>query len=180
MQFSKVESILPKIKPKLVQYQYIMRALHSVNTATDLDFQHRYNGFYRVQRRKPEFYAVYYGLLEKYKNQTVSFSDILQEIYNNTGRMEASFSSKMLSVIDPHYPVWDKYVLENLGMKAPYTYDKNRMKKILHIYQGIIDWYDYFLKTDEAISVIEKFDRYYPDSGITSLKKIDFIIWQTR
>lgn len=76
MQFSKVESILPKIKPKLVQYQYIMRALHSVNTATDLDFQHRYNGFYRVQRRKLEF--EYYDFMSDYRSPWV-FNKILQK-----------------------------------------------------------------------------------------------------
>ena len=94
--------------------------------------------------------------------------------------MEASFSSKMLSVINPQYPVWDKYVLINLGLKAPYTYDKNRMSKIICIYNDIVTWYERFLNTEEAQNLIEKFDRHYPNSGITNLKKIDLIIWQTR
>ena len=180
MDFSKVDNILPKIGPKLSQYQYIMQSLHTVNTANDLDFQRHYNGFYRVQRRKPEFYAFYYSLLEKYKTQRVSFSDILQEIYCNTHRVEASFSSKMLSVIDPSHPVWDKYVLTNLSIRAPYYYDRNRIQKIIDIYDEIVSWYTSFLKTTEAKTLIQKFDTYYPNTGITDLKKIDFIIWQTR
>ena len=180
MNFSAVDSILPNIQPKLSQYQYIMQSIRSANVAADRDFQRHYNGFFRVQRRKPEFYAFYYSLLEKYKNINVSFSDILKELYLNTNRVEASFSSKMLSVIDPQYPVWDKYVLQNLGLKAPYTYDKNRISKIICIYDEIISWYEHFLMTKEAQELIAKFDAYYPGSGTTNLKKIDFIIWQTR
>ena len=46
MNFSKIDSILPNIQPKLSQYQYIIQSIRSANVATDRDFQRHYNGFF--------------------------------------------------------------------------------------------------------------------------------------
>lgn len=35
------------------------------------------------------------------------------------GRTEASFANKMLAMLHPYQPIWDKYVIHNLGLDVP-------------------------------------------------------------
>lgn len=59
----------------------------------------------------------YYSLFVSAKKNDVTFEYIIRELYRLTGNVEASFSSKMLATIDASKPVWDKYVLQNLGLE---------------------------------------------------------------
>ena len=180
MDTQRVQVALERLGPGLSKCQMLLQTLYRTDVSRDRDFQRKYNGFFRMQRRSPEFYDFYFSLLEKKKYKGSSFGEILDEIYRNTHRMEASFSSKMLSVIDPSYPVWDRYVLTNLGLKAPPSYAKDREEKVILLYEAIVDWYASYLKTEEAAGLIQKFDTMYPHANITDIKKLDLIIWQMR
>ncbi len=182
----KIEIIMPKIKSGLDKYIALMDFYNSTNVAKNVEFQKSYNGFYRMRQRTKEFYKEYYELMEKYRNSYVSFEQIIREIYESQGRIEPSFTSKMLATINPNKPIWDKYVLNNLGLKAPYNNGASddakikRLDKTILKYKEIEKWYESFLKTERAMNVIEVFDEYYSYSNISDIKKIDFILWQTR
>ena len=129
---------------------------------------------------------IFFNLLETFKNNKLDFSDIITLIFDNTNRIEASFSSKLLATIDPNYPVWDKYVLLNLGLKAP-SYSgttpeakRKRIIKIIGLHNSITEWYSGFLGTENAKSLIRCFDAYYKNVNITDSKKIDLILWKLR
>ena len=97
-------------------------------------------------------------------------------LYQETGSIHASFSSKLLATVNPNMPIWDKFVLQNLGLRTPYSYEKGRLQKTIQLYQKICDWY----KTDEAIKKLAVFNQQFPGTNITDVKKIDFILWATR
>ncbi len=175
-----VTDSLDKIEIGLEKYNDIMNRLYNTNALEDKDFQRKFNAFYRIRQRSPEFYSCYYGLLEESKNKKVSFEEVIKYIYEKLGRIEPSFSSKLVATIDPEKPVWDSFVLKNLGLKPPYYSDKNRLNKNILLYKQICKWYDDYLLTDEAKKVIELFDKKYPNVIISSVKKIDLILWQTR
>lgn len=167
--FSKIESKLPT-------YLKIMDTVQHTNVATDRAFQQLFNGFYRIRQRSQSFYAVLYRFLEEHKqDQQLTYPMVLQELYSETGRIERSFSSKILATVRPEYPVWDQYVLENLGKKAP-AYGTRDLEKIISAYDDICTWY----QTDEARKKIAVFEAHFPNVPITDTKKIDFILWQTR
>ena len=65
-----------------------------------------YDGFYRV-RRNEEWRKYYFKLMQEMRSKDVSFGDILTSINKETGRIEASFSSKLLATINPNYLIWD-------------------------------------------------------------------------
>jgi hypothetical protein len=44
----------------------------------------------------------------------------------------------------------------------------------------IIDWYNDYHKDERGQKIIELYDEEYPNTGITDIKKIDFVIWQIR
>lgn len=172
--------ILEGIEPGLKQYQQIMERFYLVDVSTDKEFQRIFNGFYRMRQRPKDYYTYYFHLMESCKNKNKNFEFIFRSIYENTGRCEASFSSKMLATLSPEKPIWDKYVLENLNFKVPNSTDRNRIEKVISLYNQIDIWYKNYLLLDESEENIMAFDNMYPNTGFTNTKKIDFILWQSR
>lgn len=163
-----------RIETGIVKYSQIMELLYSTDVSTDKEFQRIFNGFYRLRQRPTSFYATYYGYMEQQKkNKTLEFRDVLQYLYDETGVLYPSFSSKLLATINPNKPIWDKFVLQNLGLKAPYTYAKNRIEKTVHVYEEICRWYE----TKEAEECLLVFDQHFPDVEMTNVKKVDWILW---
>lgn len=180
MNITKAKEALPNIKIGLAKYQFLLSRFLSVNVATDEEFQIKYVGFFRVRRNRA-FLAYYFELMEKSKKCTdLTFEKILKDIYEKFGRVEASFSSKLLSMVNPNMPVWDVYVLANLNLKKPTQYSPTKLQEIIYLYDKICDWYKDFMKTEAAQIYIKLFDEKYPKAGITNTKKIDLILWQIR
>jgi len=180
MDFVKVNEALIKIEPGLTKYLYIMKIINETDVSKDLEFQKKFNGFYRIRQRNTEFYTEYYNLMQSYKNKGISFDSVLRHFYDVLGRVEASFSSKMVATINPNLPVWDEFVLKNLNLKKPSYGAKDRVNKTIELYKTIVDWYDDFLLTDDAKQMLDLFESKYPNTDITNIKKIDLILWQMR
>ena len=172
----------PELKKGLQKYVEIMNTLCHTNVANDKNFQKLYNAFYRMRQRKPEFYQIYFTYLEKIKScdEQISFEDVFYYIQNHTGRCEASFSSKLFATVYPKQPVWDVFVLNNLGIKKIYSKSKNREQKIINAYNEICQWYEKKLNSVDGARIISTFDKIYPDVNITNTKKIDLFLWQHR
>ena len=172
-----MEMILDRVEIGIEKYNRIMKRVYDVDVSIDAEFQKIFNGFYRMRQRPASFYAAFYAYLEQNKhNQELTFEDIVTYLYQKTGSIHASFSSKLLATVNPDMPIWDKFVLQNLGLHTPYHYEKNRLQKTLQLYQHICDWY----KSSEAIEKLNEFNRLFPDVDISDVKKIDFILWATR
>ena len=130
-----------------------------------------------MRQRPASFYTSYYAYLEQNKhNRELTFEDIVTYLYQETDSIHASFSSKLLATVNPNMPIWDKFVLKNLGLRAPYHYEKDRLKKTVQLYQRICDWY----KSSEATEKLNVFNESFPNVDISDAKKIDFILWATR
>ena len=179
-----IHSVLTKkeLKEGLIKYLEIMDMLYKVNVSEDRDFQKKYNHFYRMRQRKAEFYQLYYDYMEqmKHNNATITFEDVFSYIQEKTSRCETSFSSKLLATINPNMPVWDSFVLENLGIKKIYPSAKDKEIKIVSAYNKICQWYEKFINTEEAKLIVDTFDEIYPHTEITDTKKIDLFLWQNR
>lgn len=175
-----IQDAVAKVKPGLKKYKYIQDMVKVVNVSNDKQFQRTFNGFYRMRQRSRDFYKIFYCFLEENKGNLPSFEDTLVYIYSRTKRVEASFSSKLVATINPNLPIWDTVVLKNLNLTQPAYHLKDRIPRIISIYSEINEWYKSFLKNDESRYLIKMFDEIYPDSKITNIKKIDFILWQIR
>ncbi|MFS0779587.1 DUF6508 domain-containing protein [Neobacillus sp. 3P2-tot-E-2] len=177
---SKLKEAIKKAKLGLEKYMKIMDLVNSVDVSKDKEFQRAFNGFYRVRQRPQAFYDTFYSFMEENKGSTPSFGKTLKYIEKELGRIEPSFSSKLVATINPDFPIWDSVVLNNLQLKPPAYYRKDRMEETIRLYERIIDWYKDYLKDEEGQKIIELFDEEYPNTGITDIKKIDFVIWQIR
>ena len=114
-------------------YAEIMDAAQNKDVSSDTAFQHAFNGFYRV-RRNAEWREYYYKLFERAKNDHYSFADVISCLYVETGNVEASFSSKMIATIDSGKPIWDQYVLRNLGLEPRGKNSRERIENAIRIY----------------------------------------------
>ncbi len=170
------------IKTWLQKYEKIMELFHDVDVSRNKEFQRKFNGFYRVRRRKPDFYKALYNFLESRKNKEITFAAVLQYFYERFGHLEASFSSKVVATINPNMPIWDSEVLKRLKIKTP-AYNllpSERFNQTVEKYNQIIQWYSDFINTIEAKKMIDTFDREIGTTDISATKKIDFVLWQTR
>ena len=164
----------------LDKYADIMKAAEEKNVSIDATFQHAFNAFYRV-RRNADWREKYYKLFEKAKKEHYSFADVIRCLYVETGNVEASFSSKMIATIDPEYPIWDQYVLQNLGLELNGKNPWERIENAILIYDQIKMWYNDYLLTEDAQKNIAEFDRWLPSyDWIPAIKKIDYLLWSRR
>lgn len=167
------------IQTGLEKYLHIMHRLHQTDVSQDLEFQRSYNGFYRMRQRPESYYTTYFSFLESHKSDPdLTFRQVLTYLYRKTERIEASFSSKLLATVKPEMPVWDTFVLQNLGLTPPPAYysKANRIEAIITLYNSICQWYS----SQEAQEKLEFFNFYFPSVNITDTKKIDLILWQSR
>ncbi|RWU22920.1 hypothetical protein DM813_12025 [Pseudomonas alkylphenolica] len=176
-----VKSAIINAKRGIQKYLALMDRVNKVNVSTDADFRRAYNGFYRVQRRAPDWYDTYYSLMEQLKGTQPTFAQILDHLYAATERYEPSFSSKLVATLRPDKPVWDIHVLRNVGEKAPDYKSKTKVEDAKERYADIERWYQRFLPSDEGVSWVTQFNEQVPEHGkLTDLKKVDFILWQMR
>ena len=113
------------------------------------DFQRLFNGYYRV-RRNEEWRKHYYNLFSSAQKGHFSFEQIIREMFRLTGNVEASFSSKMLATLDGTKPIWDQYVLQNLGLVLTGSTKEEKVDNAVTLYDRIVMWYDDYLKSSEA------------------------------
>ncbi|MYN45904.1 hypothetical protein GTP23_12685 [Pseudoduganella sp. FT93W] len=181
MTLIEIKDALSRAQKGILQYTELMRLFAMVDVSDDAKFQRAYNAFYRVQRRQESWYRGYYSLMQSLKGKNSTFSDILDEIYRLTGRYEPSFASKLLATIDPSKPVWDRFVLENSGHKAPSYSHKEKFELAKKVYASLEKWYSEFVDSADGQNCIAEFDRtVVSDFCFTDVKKVDFILWQTR
>jgi len=168
-----------KIEEGLNKYKYIMQRFKEVNVENDKDFQKRFNGFYRLRQKSEIFYQTFYRKLESSKGTNITFEEVLRYFFKELNASLPSFSSKLVATLNPLLPVWDSVVLEHFKLKPPAN-NRERLQKILMVYKEIEKRYAELLASVEGEEMISEFNKRFPSSGVTDLKKLDLIIWQTR
>jgi hypothetical protein len=163
------------------RYAYIVSEIDKRDISKDLDYQRTYNAFY-VVRRDAKWRKIYFDYFEKQKNnKKLSFEEVIQYLYKQTGLVESSFSSKLLSTINPQMPIWDLYVLKNLGFETKVGKPLYKLEQSVRLYREINDYYLGLSESKWGKEVIATFDKVLPSfKFISSVKKIDFFIWKIR
>lgn len=126
--------------------------------------------------------ASYYAIMEREKaSPSTAFGDVLREMHELTGNVEASFTSKMIATLHPDKPIWDSLVLARLGLRLKGTTAKAKLENAVEVYGKIVSWYEAYLFTGDAKKNIRLFDELLPDYiWLTPVKKVDFLLWSER
>ena len=92
---------------------------------------------------------------------------------------EASFASKLVATLDPSQPVIDAFVLQNLGLRLPAYGASNRAGRICEVHRTLVAAFSGFLANEAGNYLVTEFRRAYPGTGITEVKMLDLVLWQT-
>lgn len=163
------------------KYCTIMDYYKIVDISKDTKWQKNFNSFYVIRRDK-DWQDIYYNFFENNKlNDDLTFKNIIIYLYEKTGIIEASYSSKLLATVNSDKPIWDKYVLKNLGKKQSGKTKLEQINNSIILYEDIVEWYDEFMKTVQADECINCFNKILPRyKEINDVKKIDFLLWKIR
>lgn len=171
----------------LKTYMEIMQAVECVDFKATKEFRKKYNGFYKVRQRSPEWYDQYFSLMEQQSKENRSFEDLLRIMYKEGGKIEASFVSKLMATVNPQFPIWDKFVLINLDRATQWKKLQSddvekRISEASKIYTYIECWYKSFIESENGKMCIAKFDEALPmyKKKLNDVKKIDFLLWSKR
>ena len=169
---------------KLADYEQTQTRLRMTNVFTDFSYQRVYKSFYVMGRRSVAWYEFYFGLLEREKrNQSLTFESVLRTTLNETGRVEPSFSSKLVATVRPELPVYDEMVRVNLAIQKPRPFKPAdiRFTDALLAYEKIQAFYEVALPSNCFDALRFEFDRRFPDfTHFTDTKKLDIMLWQWR
>jgi hypothetical protein len=194
MQDSSTGRPSPPFTPKIIdaslerlssagRYAVIMETLHHRNVATDTDFQRRYVEFYKLKRYSQRFRSEYFSYMEKNKeNAALSFETIAAYLRHINKTVEASFSSKLLHTINPHFPAWDKWIGRATGISIPPSGTKDQFETAVQRYGLLTAWFKDYIAGEPGKQALCRFDEYFPryQRRITAVKKVELILWQMR
>ena len=167
----------------LQKYCRLQESLSRVDVRSDGDFQRAFKSFYQV-RRGADFCEPFFSILYREKNNPApSFGEVLAEIHDRTGRVEASFSSKLVATIDADLPVWDRHVLDNLGLRPPYSSmnPQRRLSRCSELYSEILAWTSAAIRQAWFGEWQRRFDTAFPQfTHFSDTKKLDLLLWKSR
>jgi hypothetical protein len=170
-----------RAKTDIAEYLWLMRTFREVDVTKSAEFQERFNDFYRISQRSQAWHASYYRLLETAKLTGAEFSEVLIELWEETGRYEPAFASRLVATVDPAKPNWDRLVLVNTGLRAPSYLDPDKMGRATRVYGRICEWYSTSLQSPGGQRILTLFDEAVSEhAGIRDLKKLEFVLWHMR
>jgi hypothetical protein len=165
----------------LKRYAYTIRSVRSLNVAEDQEYQRTFNGLYMV-RRNALWRSKFFALLEACKtNGDPEFSTVLDQVFRETGRIEASFASKLVATIDPGLPVYDSIVRINLGLPQRSSHSSGRIELLMADYATIQDHSMEQTQSHKFRDLRRTFDDSFPEfRDFSDTKVLDLMIWQVR
>lgn len=163
------------------KYERIMQMMNdSKDLSTDKEFIKTFNAFYRVRRDKKWQDSFYKFFQENRNNKNLTFDEIIDYMFDETGNVEASFCSKMLATINPNMPIWDQYIIKNLKIKVEGNEKLERKESVKKAYRDIINEMNERLKRDDVKIAIKEFREFFPNTYFSDMKILDYLIWNER
>ncbi len=161
-------------------YVRIQNTFPEANIAIDEEFQRDFRRFYRLRFPEGAHYQQFFDYFEETRANERTFEQILDDLQNITGRVEASFASKLLHTIDTLQPIIDSRVLAFIGFSRPQNRDINRrIQRAICLHQLLSDIYAISLADERWAQISEQFDEVlHLDIEISEQKKLDTLIWQ--
>ena len=164
----------------LDKYHYLIHKKNSSDIRKNKEYQKIFNKFFMV-RRDEAWRKVFYDFFEENKNNSkIKFEDILIYLYKKTGNIEASFSSKMLAIINPNMPIWDQYVIQNFDIVIDGKSKQERLEKTIEGYKEILLIEKELLKREDIQRSIKEFKNEFKEYNLSDIKILDYIVWNDR
>lgn len=167
-------------------YRAIGSAMASVDLrSTDAEpVRRRFNAYYGV-RRNAAWRTAFYERFEAAKHSPDTGIDLfaasVRDLAARTGRVEASFVSKLVATLDPEYPIIDSVVRQWLVPLTEAPPFKASVDSVITYYEWLTNFMAEVVVSREAQAWTKAFDETFPtrpgETAISAMKKLDFLIW---
>lgn len=148
------------------------------------DFQRKFNGFYGVRRNavwRAVFYTTFQGTKQRTGDPAALFRWALAAVTAETGRVEASFVSKLVATLHAEGAVLDSVIRGFLAARIPAPSFGAGAEEAVAYY----DWLQQVMMAlSETAAAGEWFDRFDAQFAATAgaaaidpIKKLDFLVW---
>ena len=144
----------------------------------------RFNAYYGVRRNavwRDRFYSRFQAAKASTLRGADLFADIVAGLQADTGRIEASFASKLVATLQPQYPIIDSVVRKWLAKHTTPPPFEGGIEGVVAYYR----WLDAFMvdlaASREAEGWSAEFETAFPTRpgavAIPAMKRLDFLIW---
>lgn len=147
-------------------------------------FRRRFNGFYAVRRNsvwRDHFYRLFEAAKTSQAPSDALFEQVVRRLHAETGRVEASFASKLVATLRPDSPIIDSVVAGFLAGHLPKPVFTGSPDLALEFYRRLAALVAQLATTPQAQAWCHWFDTAFPDvpgaALIDPVKKLDFLIW---
>ena len=170
----------PDLRTSVWKYRLLLGRLRVGNVAEDPVFQEAFQGFFPMEPLyAPEFTAGYFAIMEDLKGigQFMSFRMALERVERLQGTWEIVLSSAMAHMICPQLPIWDSMAAVRFGIQAPSGGAGQNPEAVwCALYDAYEDGFHDYIDTQEGRALVKLFDEKFPNSGISAVKKLDFLL----
>jgi len=180
-----IEPILAVLRNEnlVPDYDSLMCAFRNTDVATDEEFQIRYATFWGFHPgASPEWRTEYFRLLQRIRRN--GSTPDLEQICNqtrgtrrDTPSVEFSFATKLVHMVDPESPIYDRNVRAFYLLKDPNGKPDTRVAYCLQVYDHLVTEYERIRKQHLLDKSIKCFQRELQPRTFTDVKIIDSLIW---
>ena len=196
--YAPLAAALPSLQPKALSmmrgrlpcpvatYRAILAETRAIDlTGEDAEpVRRRFNAYYGV-RRNARWRTAFYERFERAKGGSQApkglFAEVLRDLNKTTGRVEASFVSKLVATLRPESPIVDSVVRGWLSERIAAPRFGGGLPAAVGYYDWLWDVMAALAATPEARAWGEVFCEAFPpaagESPVAAIKQLDFLIW---
>lgn len=176
---------------KIDIYAQIMNKVQTVNVSVDQNFKDTFCQYYGLNGFTDlSFQNDFFDYMEKIKRNDPlpSYRDVMEQLWKQTGRVDYSFSSKLLHTLNPDSPILDRHVLRLLGFERKDSgKPQSRINYYSDVYETVEAEYDQIAnalkngRTRKICNALRALDSKYPQwSGLSTARRIDCLLFRLR
>ncbi|MEL4026672.1 MULTISPECIES: hypothetical protein [Bacillales] len=181
------ESIMDSLREESVAvYVFLYKEFLKGDVTLNPIFQFVYRSFYRLDNAglTPEFKTAYFELMQQYRNETsINPVEIVNKLYSYKRRkgdysIQFSFTTKMINMIDPTYPIYDSEVARVFQFSTYHLKDNaKKIARYLDQQNTIVQTYNKIIEENLLAQSLAVFHNKYKKYDLPLIKKLDFIFW---
>lgn len=189
---SNIDTLLCSINRKkdIEPYIWLLETLPEIDVTNHPKFQQVYRDYWKLNpaRLDDKFVAAYFSLLQELKNQTdINVEAVSRHLLNTpshtNGRhsLQFSFASKLVHMLKPDHPVYDKMVDDFFFFPSGAAKEVREVKltRLLSSYSFLSQEYKRILEQDLLVGAIITFRQHFQvGENYTDQKIIDTLIWK--
>lgn len=176
--------IISKLSEESVAtYSFLMDQYNKGDVLENHLFRFVFKNFFRMEGigLLPELKTAIFDLLSKYQNdpsKEFDYEDDLRILYNIHNKIYFSFLTKVYSIRDISYPIYDSKVAKVFKLVRPTSkVYEDRRGKYIGQYKSLQDKYNEILASNLLPHTLKEFDNQFHKYKVSEMKKIDLIMW---